>query len=303
MRRSGFLVTAVLVVVVAAHGFCGAAPEGPQEIVVEEAITYRVATGQDLMMDIARPEKSRVRLPAIVFFVVKKQGSATVGSTASRDRSTFRLHIRMAAKKGYVGIAAECRTLAIYGTTAGQVTYPYPAQVEDAVQAVRWLRENASKHRIDPRRIGVFGHYDGALCALMVALMDKDDIAGIDGDFGDSRHPSRVQAVVVDAAPVDLLLPSGVSDVPWADYLQGPPEDIPERYREASPVTYVTSDDPPVMSIWRRSNHSIIPGHREELDARLKEMGVVHRMEVREGDFHAIENPPDIFEFFDEHLK
>ena len=127
MKRSSRLLIVLVAMVVAAQGFCGAAPEGPQEIVVEEAITYRVVGDEDLKMDIARPEKARGHLPTIVFFVVKMEGSATAGSTAPQDRATFRLHIRMAAKKGYVGVAAECRTLAIYGLNPGQVTYPYPS--------------------------------------------------------------------------------------------------------------------------------------------------------------------------------
>ncbi len=44
----------------------------------------------------------------------------------------------------------------------------FPAQIEDCNAAIHWLRGNAEKYRIDPKRVGVWGASAGGhLVALL----------------------------------------------------------------------------------------------------------------------------------------
>lgn len=69
----------------------------------------------------------------------------------------------------------------------------FPAQIEDCQAAVRWLRANAAKCRLDPERFGAWGSSAGG---HLVALLGT---AGDAQAFERGPHPaisSRVQAVV-----------------------------------------------------------------------------------------------------------
>ena len=55
----------------------------------------------------------------------------------------------------------------------------FPAQVEDCKAAVRWLRTNAAKYKIDPDHIGAVGFAAGGHLACMLGVTDKGD--GLEG--------------------------------------------------------------------------------------------------------------------------
>ena len=79
------------------------------------------------------------------------------------------------AKQGWVATAVE------YRIKGRQGTYPFEA-VKDAKSAIRWLRENAKKYKIDPNKIVATGNSAGGHLALATNLVDNwnektDDIA------------------------------------------------------------------------------------------------------------------------------
>jgi acetyl esterase/lipase len=79
------------------------------------------------------------------------------------------------AKQGWVATAVE------YRIKGRQGTYPFEA-VKDAKSAIRWLRENAKKYKIDPNKIVATGNSAGGHLALATSLVDNwnektDDIA------------------------------------------------------------------------------------------------------------------------------
>jgi acetyl esterase/lipase len=76
----------------------------------------------------------------------------------------------------------------------------FPAFIEDAKCAVRYLRANAAFYGIDSSRIGVWGHSAGAHIAAMLAVLD--DSLYTTGEF--AGYSSLPAAVVGYAAPLDL---------------------------------------------------------------------------------------------------
>jgi acetyl esterase/lipase len=70
---------------------------------------------------------------------------------------------------------------------------PWPAQIEDAKCAVRFLRAHAGELDVDPNRIGVWGSSGGGHLASMLGLTGPE--AGFErGQYLDQS--SAVQAVV-----------------------------------------------------------------------------------------------------------
>ena len=186
--------------------------------------------------------------------------------------------------------------------------YTFPAQVQDVKCAVRWLRANARKYKLDPNRIGVVGWDSGGHLALMLGLTDSSH--GLEGECGNMKYSSRVQAVVSSAGFTNLksLYIETSNSRPYViDFLGGTPEEIPERYIASSPLTYVSEDDPPVLLI-QGDNDVFVPlSQAELLGKRMNEVGASHVLITMKGARHDglaffFGNSP-IWVFFDEHLK
>ena len=100
-------------------------------------------------------------------------------------------------------------TLAKAGYAAASVTYrlapgaKFPAQIEDAKTAVRFLRTNAKKYDLDPDKFAALGFSAGGHLAALLGTTDSK--AGFDG----TEYPdvsSKVQAVVDFFGPTDMVL-------------------------------------------------------------------------------------------------
>ena len=97
------------------------------------------------------------------------------------------------ARKGYVAISPQYRFAP---------KDPFPAQVIDVKASVRWLREHAKEHNIDPDRIGAMGFSAKGHLSLMLGVTDAKD--GLEGDVSEKAPSSRVQAVVNYFGPTDF---------------------------------------------------------------------------------------------------
>src|SRR5262245_29901612 len=114
----------------------GEQPPPPQAVTVREGITYAVHGGAELQLDLALPEGGAGPRPAVLFI----HG----GGWAAGNRKDYATAIREMAREGFVAATASYR----FTDKAA-----WPAQLEDVRAAVRWLRDHAAEHRIDPRRI------------------------------------------------------------------------------------------------------------------------------------------------------
>ena len=74
--------------------------------------------------------------------------------------------IAQLARRGFVVIEVEYRSAE---------THPFPAQREDALAAIEFLKENAAGFFIDPNNIFVWGDSSGAHIALFTGLKLKED--------------------------------------------------------------------------------------------------------------------------------
>jgi acetyl esterase/lipase len=162
----------------------------------------------------------------------------------------------------------------------------FPAQIEDAKAAVRWLRANARRYGYDPERIASYGASAGGHLAAMLGTAGDAKAFEVGANLEVS---SRVQAVVDFFGPTDFLqmdahrlsaqaMVHDTPDSPESQLVGGPIRDNPEKVARANPITYVTPDDPPFLIV-HGDGDLLVPHHQSELlDAALRKAGVRVRL-------------------------
>lgn len=262
----------------------------------EPSITYGKGGDVELKLDLARPASGKGPFPALIFMPGSGWGYNPVG------RRQYCSALIKAAERGYVAVAVDYRLTSVKEND--KTKYLFPAQVYDVKCAVRWLRANAKKYKIDPNRIGAVGWSSGGHLALMLGLTDPSH--GLEGECGNLKFSSGVQAVVSLAGPTELISLYHEKSIPNSivEFLGGTPEEVPDQYKIASPLTYVSKDDPPVLTIQGDRDASVPPKQAELLDAKMKEAGASHMLIIKKGVGHInfwYDNA--VWDFFDKHLK
>jgi len=263
--------------------------------ILERDITFATADGIDLKLDLCRPSTGTGPFPALIYIPGTGWGFYPESSKAECARV-----ISEAASRGYVAVAVEHRRLAFDWDTR-KPKHRFPEQVHDVKCAVRWLRANSENYHVDSERIGAVGFSSGGHLALMLALTDKSD--GLEGDCGDMTYSSRIQAAVSSAGSTELVSRYSQEPVLIAAFLGDSPEKIPDVYAKASPQTYVTKDDPPILLIHGDVDEQVSLQQAELLDAKLTEMGVPHTLVIKKGYLHiALWHENEVWEFLDDNL-
>ncbi|MDE2435767.1 MAG: alpha/beta hydrolase [Sphingomonadales bacterium] len=169
--------------------------------------------------------------------------------------------------------------LAAEGFTVASLEYrlsgeaKFPAQLQDAKAALRFLGANASKYRIDTSRVGVWGGSAGGHLTALTALTCHDT----------SLDPQAAKDVCATAAVTwygvfDFAKMAG-PDRPGGDQnaalLLGCNAPCPaDKFAWASPVTYIDAKDPPFLLIHGTEDKTVPVGQSREAEAAFKAAGV-----------------------------
>lgn len=189
----------------------------------------------------------------------------------------------------------------------------FPAQIEDCKAAIRWLRAHAADYRLDPQRFGAWGSSAGGHLVALVGT--SGDVQAFDvGAHLDQS--SRVQAVCDYFGPTDLLAfvttpgyeRHATANSPEARLLGGAVQDNRDRAASASPVTYVSRDDPAFLIVHGDQDPTVPIDQSQLLYDGLRQAGVnVHFHTIkgaRHGQgFGGPEIEPLVAAFFDRALK
>jgi acetyl esterase/lipase len=145
-------------------------------------------------------------------------------------------------------------------------TAAFPAPMLDGARTIQFVRHNASELGIDPGRIAAAGSSAGAGIALWVGF--HDDVADAESKDAVARRSSRVCCLAVDGAQTSydprfiksliggrahehsaLRAFYGITSVAELDSPRSH-----KLYEEASPLNFVTPDDPPAILVYAEPN-------------------------------------------------
>jgi acetyl esterase/lipase len=219
-------------------------------------------------------------------------------------------------RKGYVGQATALVATGNYAAVA--VGYrmsnekPFPAQIHDCKAAIRYIRGHAKDWNIDPNKIGATGSSAGGHLSTLVAT--SGNVKTLDGDIGDfTSLPGNVTCVVNFCGPMDFSLPlfTGAAasnpDPAVNGLLGGSPTEKPDVMKAASPVTYVSKETPPIMTIHGTADGRVDFKHAEAIDAALKQNGITSLLIPVVGAGHGIPQPQELKDrvqaFWDKYLR
>lgn len=266
---------------------------------VERGVTYATAGGEALKLDLGRP-KDGGPYPAVLML----HGGAWAAGHRSDlskggkddDGTAYPSVMESVAAWGYVAASASYRLAP---------KHKFPAQIDDARAAVRFLRANAKAYDIDPDRIAVVGFSAGGHLALLLGLADPPAA-------DPATPPARVQAVVSYYGPTDLSLYAaspGIEDAYMVPLLGRECRTDPAVYKRASPIESVSRAAPPVLMIHGTADLIVPVIHSERLDQKLRDAGASSELITVPGKGHGWTGPAATktfaatTRFLDEHLK
>lgn len=213
-------------------------------------LTYARYGDRALQLDLFRPATRGTPLPAIVCI----HG----GGWSKGERSSQSLLAQALAARGFVTVTISYRL-------SGEAKFP--AAIQDAKAAVRWLRANAVTYGIDPAAIGVTGLSAGGHLAALLAT--SSGVHELEGDGGNAGQSSAVQAGVAMGAQSDLAsarigeLSRKPDDPFYRTFLGASQAEIPQTYALASPRRHLDKNDPPL---------AFMCGELDDASTRAEEM-------------------------------
>jgi acetyl esterase/lipase len=231
----------------------------PVPVQLTRDVVYGEVDGTPLLLNITQPAEREAVRPAVVLF---HGGGLVYGSRADVLEPTAKL-----ARAGYVTFNVDYR---LFNEING--ANPWPAQLDDAQRAVRWVRANAATYGVDPERVAAYGHSSGGTLAAALGVRETRD----DSDPALAGISSRVNCVVDLSGDMDLTIP--YPDAMWTEInaamLGGTPEEVPEVYRDASPLYQVDAESAPFLVLHGAEDTDTPVEHSRRLVAALQAANV-----------------------------
>lgn len=250
------------------------------KIDVQTDVEYGKAGERSLKLDVIKPkEASETPRPCVVWIHGGGWQNGNKSSGVGRLAG-------LVATGDYVGVSVGYR---LTDETA------WPGQIHDCKAAIRWVRANAKSLGIDPDKIAVMGSSAGG--HLVSMLGTSGDVKELEGKNGSPDVSSRVACVVDLCGPSDFLAigkdnpklndPAG----PVYKLLGGPLSDKQDVAKEASPVTYVSADDPPFLILHGTEDRTVAIHQAELLHAARQKSGNKTIFVKINGGGHGIGGP------------
>lgn len=144
-----------------------------------------------------------------------------------------------------------------------------PKPLEDVRKAISYLKSRADQLGLDTTRFVILGRSAGAQIALMAAYQEADPgIKGVISFYGPADmvwgYSQPASRWVMDSRKV------------MENYIGGSYDQVPQKYRSASPIEYASEDSPPTLLIHGRNDVLVAYEHSRRLVAKLENKGVPH---------------------------
>lgn len=226
----------------------------------QEKILYKQIDTTKLVMEIHRPPHmaSKVKYSAMVFFF----GGGWKGGSIKH----FEHHAKYFSKRGIVCFLVD------YRVESRQSTSPFES-LKDAKSVIRFVRANAEKFQIDPKKIIASGGSAGGHLAAATALIDG---------YNETTDDKAVSCV-----PNALVLYNPVIDNGPGGYGY---ERVGDKYKDFSPLHNIEKDAPPTI-IFLGTKDKLIPVETMEYYKTVMEkVGSRCELHLYEGESHGFFN-------------
>lgn len=239
-------------------------PSAPAGFIALRDLDYAGVNHPRQKLDLYLPEKPADKpLPLMVYI----HG----GGWEAGDKADTGLLFELIKNGGWAGASIG------YRLSQDQI---WPAQIHDVKAALRWLGAHAQDHGIDPARIGLIGISAGG--HLVSLLGTSQDVAELEGTVGKAGDSPTIACVVNFCGPANFITFPGKGSIidpekPGTAIFKlfgGPMSQHLAEATAASPVTYVSKDDPPFMHIHGTSDNLVPYSQAQEFDAALGKAGV-----------------------------
>jgi acetyl esterase/lipase len=254
---------------------------------VQRDLVYKRVNGIALTLDLYRPEEVSGLVPVIV----------CVHGGHWDEGSKERCPAVALVQDGYAVASIDYRLTR---------TVPFPTQIEDCKAAVRWLRANASNYHLDPDHIGVWGYSAGGHLAALLGT--SGGVPELEGTGDNMQYSSQVQAVCDVGGPADLLTMTNLGPkrtFAVEGLLGGPLENDKAKAIAASPIHYISKDDPPFLIVHGEADRVVPVEQSQRLYEELRKAGVNATLKILPVGHHAVQTDAlkDAEVFFDSTLK
>ncbi|MCX7045433.1 MAG: alpha/beta hydrolase [Candidatus Sumerlaeota bacterium] len=232
--------------------------------------TYKITTQTQLQLYIYAPQDTTnaAPRPAIIFFFG--------GGWASGSPAQFEPQCRYLASRGMVAISADYRVSSRHGVKATQC-------VCDAKSAVRWVRKNAARLGVDPKRIAAGGGSAGGHIAACTAFAPGVDEPGEDSSVSAVPNALVLFNPALVLAPLDGAALGGFGSKVPAERLGIEPETI-------SPAHHIASGAPPTIVFHGRADTTVPYATAEAFAAKMKAAGARCELVGFDGQAHGFFN-------------
>lgn len=251
-------------------------PFALESIIQKNDIVYRTLPEtpfgkRDLHVDIFIPKQKRKSFPALVL--------VHGGGWRAGDKTLNTPMAEQLANRGFVVVSVEYRL---------SLEAKYPAAVHDIKAAIRWMREHAKEYQIDAKHIAIGGSSAGGQLASLIGATNGNQ--KFEGTVGNQKFSSEVQAVIDMDGLLDFTSEENLkvrrteysADVFW---LEGFYDQIPDKWKEASALTWANKNTPPYLFI--NSSQTRFHGGCNEMVDKLNSFGIYNEVHKLEGSPHS----------------
>lgn len=267
-------------------------------------IEFAQVSGQtkSLTLDIYLPKGLQTAAPVVVYI--------HPGGWSSGKKEDVAKYVSNLTNAGFAVVSINYR---LSGDTV------FPAQIHDCKGAIRWLRANGSRYKLETTNIGVYGHSAGAhLAALLGTTSNRKtatsgavtlDLEGSVG--GNTQFSNTVQAVADFFGPSNLVEFYKVQTEGSGSNLVGCT--IPtctDKAILASPTTYISRASPPTLIMHGTADEIVPYSQSVLLDSLLRAAGATVTFTTVQGANHGfdaawlkVEIQTAVVNFFSQYLK
>ena len=244
-------------------------------------VTYLTATGFESKLDVYRRRDLTTPQPTLVFY----HGGGWIGGTKEQSFMSIMPWLEM----GWNVVNVEYRMARVA---------PAPAGVEDALCALRFVVAQAKNYNVDVNKIVVTGESAGGHLALMAGMATSS--AGLTNACAGGGFTTSDNAIPKVAAIINWY---GITDV--VDMLAGPNArsyavqwigsgtDREAVAKSVSPITYVRSGLPPILSIQGDADPIVPYSQNTRLRDALGKAGATNELFTIPGGGHGNFKPEE----------